>query len=70
MVAIRARARKWPQRRAMTALGHKRTCAAQNGMSALPPKAMSNATYGSVRFGHTQTLLRYGGSENDDFDPL
>src|SRR5262245_46418223 len=35
----------------MSALGHKRTLAVQNGMSALPPKATSNATYGDVRFG-------------------
>src|SRR5215831_19655076 len=35
----------------MSALGHKRTFAVQNGMSALPPKATSNATYGDVRFG-------------------
>src|SRR6516165_2297533 len=31
--------------------GQKQTCGAQNGMSALPPKATSNATYGNVRFG-------------------
>jgi hypothetical protein len=31
----------------MSALGHKRTFALQNGMSALPPKATSNATYES-----------------------
>ena len=33
---------------ATSALGHKQTCAAQKGMSALPPKATSNAT-GSQR---------------------
>jgi len=35
----------------MSALGQKQTYAVQNGMSALPPKATSNATYGDVRFG-------------------
>ena len=30
----------------MSALGQKQTYAVQNGMSALPPKATSNATYG------------------------
>jgi hypothetical protein len=35
----------------MSALGQKRTCAVQEPMSALPPKATSNATYGNVRFG-------------------
>ena len=35
----------------MSALGQKRTCAVQTEMSALPPKATSNATYGDVRFG-------------------
>jgi len=36
----------------MSALGHKQTYAVQHGMSALPPRATSNATYGDVRFGH------------------
>src|SRR5262245_36855800 len=31
---------------ATSALGQKQTCALQDGMSALPPKATSNATYG------------------------
>ena len=35
----------------MSALGQKQTFAPQNFMSALPPKATSNATYGNVRFG-------------------
>src|SRR5262245_27806098 len=35
----------------MSALGQKQTSAVHNGMSALPPKATSNATYGNVRFG-------------------
>src|SRR5262245_58711503 len=35
----------------MSALGQKRTCAAHKLMSALPPIATSNATYGDVRFG-------------------
>src|SRR5262245_39762054 len=35
----------------MSALGQKQTCAVQKGMSALPPKATSNATYGDVCFG-------------------
>jgi len=30
----------------MSALGQKQTCAMQKGMSALPPKATLNATYG------------------------
>ena len=35
------------QNHPMSALGHKRTCAVQNGMSALPPKAdMCSATRG------------------------
>src|SRR5215831_16528199 len=34
----------WRVRRRMSALGQKQTCAVQNGMSALPPKATSNAT--------------------------
>ena len=45
----------------MSALGHKRTCAAQNGMSALPPKAgmcgpqeEPRWTRNDVRFGHKQ----------------
>jgi hypothetical protein len=33
----------------MSALGHKQTRAVRNGMSAFPPKATSNATYGDVR---------------------
>src|SRR5215471_11375592 len=32
----------------MSALGQKQTCAAQQPMSAFPPKATSNATYGSA----------------------
>jgi len=35
----------------MSALGQKLTYAVHNSMSALPPKAISNATYGNVRFG-------------------
>jgi len=35
----------------MSALGQKQTCAAHNLVSALPPKATSNATYGNVRYG-------------------
>jgi len=35
----------------MSALGHKQTCAMQKAMSALPPIATSNATYGNVRYG-------------------
>ena len=35
----------------MSALGQKQTCALQKAMSALPPKATPNATYGDVRFG-------------------
>src|SRR5262249_25258840 len=35
----------------MSALGQKQTYAAQQPMSALPPKVTSNATYGDVRFG-------------------
>src|SRR6516164_6917737 len=35
----------------MSALGQKQTCAAHKLMSALHPKATSNATYGDVRFG-------------------
>ena len=54
----------------MSALGQKQTYAVQQGMSALAPNATSNATYGNARFGHKQILLRYDGSEDDDFDPL
>jgi len=35
----------------MSALGQKQTYAVHNGMSALLPKATSNATQGNVRFG-------------------
>jgi len=35
----------------MSALGQKRTCALQNAMSALHPKATSNATHMHARFG-------------------
>ena len=34
----------------MSALGHKRTCAVQNGMSALPPKADMCSATSDVRF--------------------
>ena len=34
----------------MSALGHKRTCAVQNAMSALPPKADMCGANGDVRF--------------------
>jgi hypothetical protein len=34
----------------MSALGHKRTFAVQNGMSALPPKAAMCSALGDVRF--------------------
>jgi len=34
----------------MSALGQKQTCAAQNGMSALPPKADMCSALGDVRF--------------------
>src|SRR5262245_66578014 len=41
------------QQSRMSALGQKRTFAVQNGMSALPPKATSNAPYGDVaKSGH------------------
>src|SRR5215475_873875 len=40
----------------MSALGQKRTCAVQNGMSALPPKATSNATDGMPAKGQKRTL--------------
>src|SRR5262245_12757466 len=43
----------------MSALGQKRTYAVQNGMSALPPKATSNATFGTSAKGQKQTLLRF-----------
>src|SRR5262245_30033377 len=39
----------------MSALGQKQTCAAQNVMSALPPIATSNATYGMSALGHKRT---------------
>ena len=35
----------------MSALGHKQTCAPQNGMSALPPKADMCDAARDVRFG-------------------
>src|SRR5262249_40102178 len=43
----------------MSALGHKRTFAVQNGMSALPSKATSNATLGNVRFGPEADMASY-----------
>jgi hypothetical protein len=42
---------RWP----MSALGQKQTFAPQNVMSALPPKATSNATYGMSAKGHKRT---------------
>src|SRR5262245_32943320 len=39
----------------MSALGQKPTYAVQNGMSALPPKATSNATYEMSAKGHKRT---------------
>ena len=38
--------------RTMSALGQKQTCAVQNGMSALPPKATLNATSEKPPLGH------------------
>jgi hypothetical protein len=35
---------------AMSALGQKQTCAVQNGMSALPPKADIGRRHSDVRF--------------------
>src|SRR5262245_49085224 len=35
----------------MSALGQTQTCAVQNRLSALPPNATLNATYGNVRLG-------------------
>src|SRR5262249_22118158 len=40
---------------AMSALGQKRTCAAHKLMSALPPKATSDATYGMSALGQKRT---------------
>jgi hypothetical protein len=39
----------------MSALGQKQTCAPQNGMSALPPKATSIAFFGMSALGQQQT---------------
>src|SRR5262249_2035915 len=39
----------------MSALGQKQTCAAQNGMSALPPKATSNPTSSNSALGQKRT---------------
>jgi hypothetical protein len=39
----------------MSALGQKRTCAVHKLMSALPPKATSNATYGMSAKGQKRT---------------
>jgi hypothetical protein len=44
----------------MSALGHKRTCAAQKVMSALPPKAdMCGATRGPWLVGPSRVAIRY-----------
>src|SRR5262245_33864901 len=40
----------------MSALGQKQTCAAHKLMSALPPKATSNATYGNVRWAKSRLM--------------
>jgi hypothetical protein len=40
----------------MSALGHKQTCAVQEPMSALPPKATSNATYAMSATGQKRTI--------------
>src|SRR5262245_53918557 len=45
--------------RPMSALGQKRTCAMQEPMSALPPKATSNATYGMSAKRQKRTLPLY-----------
>jgi hypothetical protein len=45
----------------MSALGHKRTFAVQNGMSALPPKADMCGALGHVCFGPIADI--------QDFDP-
>src|SRR5262245_8882632 len=47
------------QQSRVSALGHKRTFAVQNGMSALPLKATSNATYGDVRLGPKADTARH-----------
>src|SRR5262249_14161710 len=42
----------------MSALGQKQTYAVHKRMSALPPKATSNATYGDVRFRPKADIIR------------
>ena len=46
----------------MSALGQKRTHALQKAMSALPPKATSNATYGNVHVFEQARALREVGA--------
>ena len=50
MVATSARTQEGAQARVMSALGHKRTCAVQEGMSALPPEADMCSATRYVRF--------------------
>ena len=52
MVSVKAGAWKWVGLAdgQMSALGQKRTCAVQNGMSALPPKADMCGATRDVRF--------------------
>ena len=45
----------------MSALGQKRTCAAQNAMSALPPKADMYGALAHVRFVPIAARLKNGG---------
>src|SRR5262245_16342962 len=46
----------------MSALGHKQTCAVQKGMSALPPKATSNATLDCPLRANSGNRSNYGRS--------
>ena len=49
----------------MSALGHKRTCAAQKGMSALPPKATKIADIVGFRRAQSTSALPLQGSNVD-----
>src|SRR5262245_3763477 len=54
----------------MSALGQKRTCASQNGMSALPPKADMCSATANVRFGPKADITELGCNQRLDFTSL
>jgi hypothetical protein len=53
----------------MSALGQKQACAVQNGMSALPLKATSNATYWNICFGPKADIAAFGVEDGIGYFP-